>query len=107
MKTQLHQVTGKIWVGRFKVTFARVGAYMSYVNFVMLLLTFYSVKGHEYASLQLFSVLAGVGIIVIGAIDYFVVLPSEQAFLNEQFVKHQNPIYDEIKEIKEMLKNNN
>ena len=107
MKIQLHQVTGKIWLGRFKVTFARVGAYLGYVNFLMLLLTFYSVTGYKYASLEIFLVVAGVGFIIIGAIDYFIMLPSEQAFTNEQFVKHQNPIYDEIKEIKEMLKNNN
>lgn len=103
MKKQPQPIEGRIWFGRLKVTFSRIGAYMSYVNFIMLLLTFYSVKGHEYASLQLFSVLAGVGIIVIGAVDYFIVLPSEQAFTNEQSAKHQNPVYEMVKEIKEKL----
>ena len=45
-----------------------------------------------------------IGVTFIGIVDYFVVLPSEQAFLNQQFARHQNPIYDEIKEINKKLK---
>ena len=97
------QIKGRIWVGRLKVTFSRIGAYMGYINFLVLLLTFYTVKGHEYAPLQSFTVLAAVGIIVIGAVDFFIVLPSEQAFLNEQVAKHQNPMYELVKEINEKL----
>ncbi len=103
MTPQLRQNKGKIWLGRLKVTFSRIGAYIGYINFLMLFLTFYSIKGYEYASLGIFLVLAGVGIVILGAFDYFVMLPSEQAFLNEQAAKHQNPIYNEIKEIKNKL----
>ena len=99
----LHQITGKIWMGRFKVTFARVGAYIGYVNFLMLLLTFYSVSGYKYASLNIFLLFAIIGIVTLGLIDYLIVMPCEIAFTNEQIAKHQNPIYNEIKEIKKML----
>lgn len=105
------QIKGRIWLGRLKVTFARVGAYFGYINFVMILLTFYSVTGYKYAPLWLFLIIGVVGIIGIGMIDYFIMLSCEQAFINEQVAKHQNPIYEEImlikkeaKEIKEEIK---
>ena len=94
---------GRIWLGRVKVIFSRVGTYFGYVNFLLLLMTFYSVTGYKYAPLWLFIIGACFGIIVIGVIDYFVMLPSELAFANQQFVRHQNPIYDEIKEINRKL----
>lgn len=97
------QIKGRIWLGRLKVTFSRVGVYVSYANFLMLLLTFYAIGGHGYASLEMFLVLAGLGVVAIGAFDYFIMLPSEQAFVNEQSAKHQNPIYEEVKEIKKNL----
>lgn len=102
---QLKQIEGQIWFGRAKVTFSRIGSYMSYANFLMLILTFYTVKGHEYASLGIFIIIAIIGIICIGAFDYFIMLPCETAFGNEQWVKHQNPVYDEVKEISKELKN--
>lgn len=103
MKKQPRQIRGRIWLGRLKVTFSRLGAYVSYINFLMLILTFYTVKGHKYASLEVFLFIAILGIVVIGILDYFVMLPSEQAFLNEQFAKHQNPVYEEVKDIKKKL----
>ena len=93
----IKQTTGRIWLGRAKVTFSRVGQYFSYINFLLILITFYSVTGYEYAPLWLFVVAACVAIVSIGTIDYFVVLPSEQAFMNEQFAKHQNPLWTDIK----------
>jgi len=100
----MKQITGRIWLGRLKVTFSRVGAYFGYINFLLLLMTFYSVTGYKYAPLWLFIIGACFGIIVVGAIDYFVMLPSELAFANQQSVRHQNPIYDEIKKINEVIK---
>lgn len=100
---KLRQIKGRIWFGRLKVTFSRVGAYVSYINFLMLILTFYTIKGYKYASLEVFLLIAVIGIAVIGLFDYFIMLPSEIAFGNEQATKHQNPIYDEVKEIKKKL----
>ena len=102
---QLKQIEGRIWFGRMKVTFSRIGSYMGYANFLMLILTFYTVKGHEYASLETFIIIAIIGIITIGAFDYFIMLPCETAFGNEQWAKHQNPIYDEVKAISKEIKN--
>ena len=99
----MKQITGRIWLGRLKVTFSRVGAYFGYVNFLLILMTFYSVTGYKYAPLWLFLISACFGIIVIGAIDYFVMLPSEQAFANQQSVRHQNPIYEDVKDIKKYI----
>jgi len=103
MKKQPRQIKGRIWLGRLKVTFSRIGAYVSYINFLMLILTFYSVTGHRYASLETFLLLAIVGVLILGDFDYFIMLPSEVSFQNEQVAKHNNPIYDEIKVIKKKL----
>ena len=100
----MKQIEGRIWFGRLKIVFTRVSSYFGYINFVLMLSTFYAVKGFEYAPFWMFCVSAFVLIIVIGFVDYFFVLPSEQAFLNQQCVRHQNPIYDEIKELNKKLK---
>lgn len=102
---QPRQIKGRIGIGRLKVTFGRIGTYVGYVNFTMLLLTFYSIKGHEYAPLWVYLIIALIGIIILGAFDYFIMLPCEQAFGNEQVAKHQNPIYEEIKDISKEIKN--
>ena len=98
------QMTGMIWVGRIKLTVTRTAAYFGYINFGLLLLTFYSVTGYKYASLSTFLIGAVATVLVIGAIDYFAVLPSEQAFINQQAARHQNPIYEEIKAIRKEMK---
>lgn len=100
---RLTQMTGKIWVGRIKSTISRTSAYFGYINFGVLLLTFYSVSGYKYAPLWLFFFGAIVTVILIGAIDFFLVLPSEQAFNNQQAARHQNPIYEKLKEIQEVV----
>ena len=102
---QPRQIRGRIGIGRAKVTFARIGSYVGYINFMMLLLTFYSIKGYEYAPLWIYLIIALIGIITLGAIDYFVMLPCETAFGNEQWAKHQNPIYEEVKAISKEIKN--
>lgn len=101
---KIRQIKGRIWIGRVKVTFSRIGAYISYINFLMLILTFYTVKGHEYAPLWVFILLAIIGIVGLSAFDYFFMLPCEIAFQNEQAVKHQNPIYDMLGEMRKELK---
>jgi hypothetical protein len=101
--TKIKQITGNIHFGRAKVVFSRIGAYFGYINFLIILITFYSVKGHEYAPLWLYFIITVIGLICLGLLDYLIMMPCEIAFSNEQFVKHQNPVYDEIKEIKEIL----
>lgn len=103
----MRQITGRIWLGRLKVTFTRVGIYFSYINFCLLIATFYSVTGYQYGPLWLFILLSVTAVTFMGIIDYFVVLPSEQAFLNQQFARHQNPIYEEIKHIRNTLETKN
>jgi len=100
----MKQITGRIWLGRVKVTFTRISAYFSYINFLLLIATFYGVTGYKYAPLWLFLVISIIGVVLIGTIDYFIIFPSEVSFLNQQYTRHQNPIYEEIKEIKEKLK---
>lgn len=101
---KIRQIKGQIWIGRLKVVFSRIGAYVSYINFTMLVLTFYTVKGHEYAPLEIFIIVAILGIIVVAAFDYLIMLPCETAFGNEQAAKHQNPIYEEVKAISKEIK---
>jgi hypothetical protein len=101
----MRQIKGHIWFGRLKVVFAREAAYFGYINFALMLSTFYVVHGYVYAPAWMFGVGAVAGIIIIGMFDYFIVLPSEQAFINEQAVKHQNPMYDKIIKIEEDMQN--
>ena len=101
---QLRQIKGRIGIGRAKTTFARIGSYIGYINFLILVLTFYTVKGYKYAPLEAYLIIAVIGIIITGAFDYFIMLPCETAFSNEQWVKHQNPIFEEIKLIKKEIK---
>lgn len=100
----LQQLQGRIWLGRIKTTISRTSAYFGYINFVLLLLTFYSVTGYKYASLWLFIVVALVALVTIAVIDFFIILPSEQAFNNQQIARHQNPIYELVKELKQEKK---
>jgi len=99
----MKQICGRIWLGRLKVMFSRIGLYFSYINFIILVMTFYSVTGYRYAPLWMFLLASGIGAVCIGGIDYFVMLPSEQAFLNQQFARHKNPLCDDIKYIKQKL----
>lgn len=101
---KIAQMPGMIWVGRIKLTITRTASYFGYINFGLLLLTFYSVTGYKYATLSTFLAGAAAAVVTIGAIDYFMVLPSEQAFINQQAARHQNPIYEEIKEIRKAMK---
>lgn len=101
----MRQIKGRVWFGRLKVVFAREAAYFGYINFALMLSTFYVVKGYVYAPAWVFGVSAAAGIIIIGIFDYFIVLPSEQAFINEQVAKHQNPMYEEILKIRDDTSN--
>lgn len=97
---KLRQKKGRLWLGRLKVTFSRLSAYVGYINFTMLVLTFYTVRGYKYAPLGVFIILAILGILVLATFDYFIMLPSEQTFRNEQMAKHQNPVYEEVKTVR-------
>lgn len=99
----MKQLNGRIWFGMLKVVLTRVSGYFSYINFFMLLLTFYSVAGYKYASLDIYIVGAVGTISVLGIIDYAIIMPSEIAFNNQQIAKHQNPIYNEIVDIKNII----
>lgn len=99
---EIRQMKGMLWLGRLKMTFVRTSAYFGYINFFMLLMTFYSVNGHRYAPLSVFILGAALAVLVIGMVDYFVILPSDVCFTNQQVTKHQNPMYDEIKEIRKL-----
>lgn len=101
--TPLQQMQGRIWLGRVKTMVSRTSAYFGYINFGLLLLTFYSVTGYNYAPLWLFVVVALVVLVIIAAVDFFFILPSEQAFSNQQIARHQNPIYELVKEIKQEI----
>lgn len=94
---------GTIWIGRIKSTISRTSSYFGYVNFGMLLLTFYSVAGYKYAPLWMFFLVSVIVLAIIGAIDYFIILPSEQAFINQQTARHKNPMYEKLKEIEKVV----
>lgn len=67
-------------------------------------MTFYSVTGYNYAPLPMFLFVAVVAVLVIGTIDYFIILPSDICFSNQQIAKHKNPVYAEVKAIHNIIR---
>ena len=97
---RLHQIKGKIWLGRAKTAATRTSSYFGYINFVMIILTFYSVTGYKYAPLWAY-LTAAAALLLIAAVDFFILLPSEVSFANQQIARHQSPIYDMVKDIRD------
>lgn len=98
---RLHQIKGKIWLGRAKTVTTRTSSYFGYINFIMIILTFYSVTGYKYAPLWVFLTAAITSLLLIAAVDFFILLPSEVSFANQQIARHQSPIYDMVKDIRD------
>jgi hypothetical protein len=70
----------------------------------MIILTFYSVTGYKYAPLWAYLTAAAAAILLIAAVDFFILLPSEMSFANQQTARHQSPIYDIVKDTHGIVK---
>lgn len=71
----------------------------------MLALTTYTVVVRDVVEIPFVMFVAGLIVIVAISLlfEYCVVLPSETSFMNKQVYEHDNPVKDDLKEIKDIL----
>lgn len=104
----LKQSRGRVWLGAMQVQLASIYQYINPGNTLMIAITFwYSAGSHmanRYASWFSMELFLAAGLALVGLVmylDYKLVLPSRQRFLNEQACKHENPAMVELRAIRE------
>lgn len=93
------------YVGAARNLFVRSMFYISLINFLMLALTTYAVVVRDVVEIPFVAFIA-VLIVIVGVsltFEYCIVLPSETSFMNKQVYEHDNPVKDDLREIKEIL----
>lgn len=93
------------YIGAARNLFVRSMFYISLINFLMLALTTYTVVVRDVVEIPFVMFVAGLIVIVAISLlfEYCVVLPSETSFMNKQVYEHDNPVKDDLKEIKDIL----
>jgi len=93
------------YLGAARNLFVRSMFYISFINFLMLALTTYTVVVRDVVEIPFVMFIAGLIVIVAISLlfEYCVVLPSETSFMNKQVYEHDNPVKDDLKEIKDIL----
>lgn len=100
------------WIGALQVQISSSMFYMNLVSTGMMILTFWYTAGYQirnqFAHWFNLWVFVGIVIVIFAAVmvlDFVFVLPSRQAFTNEQTCKHENPAMDALVDIqKDMAK---
>ena len=98
------------WVGILYMQSQSTASYMTFANFGMTALNLWALwelkikELFPWLGLPLFVVLFMVALILLGIFDYVFVRKPTIAFQNSQACKHENPVMDELKEIKHNLK---
>lgn len=99
----IKQTKGRMWLGGLQVQVSNSMFYMNLISTAMMILTFWYTAGYQiqgrYAQWLNLWMFIGFVILVFVAVmilDYIFVLPSRQAFTNEQACKHENPAMDEL-----------
>ena len=107
----VRQVRLPRWLGAFQVQLTNSFFYISVLNTVLLSSTFWKSWGYEiakqYAPWMNFWMFLGCGallMMLLMLMDYQLVYPVRQAFLNEQSCKHENPAMDALNRIEERQK---
>jgi uncharacterized membrane protein len=87
-----------IWIGAFQVQIQNSLFYMNLVFMSMSVMTFWYTAGYQVSStyaqwltLPIFVGFVVLLFIIVMIVDYKIILPSRQAFQNEQACKHENP----------------
>ena len=77
--------------------------YITLLNTLMLALTFWYTTGYEIASKYLPWVNVGIFLavvalvnVIVAVLDYVLIYPSRQGFINEQACKHPNPAMESL-----------
>lgn len=100
------------WVGTFQVQLMNSGIYTQFVSITMMMLTFWYTAGYPIRDKyfpwlnmwEFIGTLAVVIWVVIPYLDYKFILPSRQAFINEQSLKHNNEAMNKINQLAEDMK---
>ena len=103
-----HNIGGSI--GGLKDLTMRTMFYVSALNFIMLVITSYSVslrdfmgKYVEWFSFPIFFGILILILIISMIIEYKFILPSQWQFANKQQYEHKNPIRLDLEEIKDRM----
>lgn len=99
------------WIGAFQVQVMNSFFYLNLISSAMMILTFWYTAGYQIAdkyfpwlSLRMFVLVVIILFGLIMFIDYKFILPSRQAFINNQSFKHENEAMIAIRDIQERLK---
>jgi uncharacterized membrane protein len=99
-----------IWIGAFQVQIQNSLFYMNLVFMSMSVMTFWYTAGYQVSStyaqwltLPIFVGFVTLIFICVMIVDYKIILPSRQSFLNEQACKHENPAMIALVDIQERI----
>jgi len=89
-------------IGMLKDLYARVSPYIGLINMTLLIATaYYTTVRHIFRiTFVEFVVLIVVVVVMVAALEYFIVMPSHYAFINEQAYKHGNLIRRDLADIR-------
>lgn len=93
------------YVGGVKNILTRSMFYFSLMNFIMISITSYTVVLSDVINVTFFEFvfILSACISILTIFEYCVMLPSELMFVNHQIYTHNNPIRNDLVEIREML----
>ena len=98
--------TGKV-IGGLKTQVERSMAYVTVINFGLIVITAYHTTIHPiFPAIPFWGFFAVLAIFILGVIvfEYTIVYPSELTFLSHQlWKKERNPMFGEIRDIKKEL----
>lgn len=92
-------------IGAARNLFVRSMFYISLINFLMLAMTTYTVVVRDVVEIPFFVFIVVLVVIIAVSLlfEYCIVLPSETSFMNKQVYEHDNPVKDDLQEIKNTL----
>jgi len=89
-------------IGMLKDLYARISPYIGLINMTLLAATAYytTIRHFLHINFLEFIILIAVVVLTVAAVEYFIVMPSHYAFINEQAYKHGNLIRRDLTDIR-------
>jgi len=89
-------------IGMLKDLYARISPYIGLINMTLLAATAYytTIRHFLHINFLEFVILIAVVVLSVAAVEYFIVMPSHYAFINEQAYKHGNLIRRDLSDIR-------
>jgi len=90
-------------IGMVKDLYSRISPYIGLINMVLLATTAYytTIRHILHINFPEFVILLVIVIVSLAAVEYFIVMPSHYAFINEQAYRHGNLIRRDISDMRE------